>query len=489
MSQSATETITYINADTNATIGTKTQTINFTRSATIDLKDGTVSYSTWSTGTFDAVINPTSSDGTEYAGLTTAKAQVDAYTESTPDDYNVSVYYYSDTVTVSPKAPKDDTTTVTPKDAGTPMIPGQEFPVYPAGVTTTDLTRTSTRTIHYLDGVSGATLAQDNTQTINWYRTATIDRISGSVIGYSDWMADGSDTFAALGNPTIPGMTPANTVDALTETDPAPVTQDIYYYLTELTITPVTPEDGVTSTTTPHNQGDPIDPNDNPDKPKGPTYPAGVTIPDLTRTSARTIHYVDGSSGVTLAKDKIQTIDWYRTATINAATGELTGYSIWMPVGSGTFDALENPTIPNMTPANTVDALTETDPAPVTQHVYYYSIKNPDDGDSTNPVNPGDAGSTSNPANPGDTGSASNPANPGNTGSTSNPANPGDVGSTSNPANPGDSSLASNSATKVANSQLPQTGEEQAPAETALGLALASLVSLFGLTKKRRKND
>ena len=360
LNQTATETITYIDNTTGQTLGTKDQTIDFTRTATVDVQSGAVTYGNWTTAndTFAAVDNPA------FDNLTTKNAQVDAYTATAPMPLKLSVYYYPDTITVDPNQPADTTTVVTPKNPDTPIDPkNTDSPKYPLGVATTDLSQSATETITYIDTTTGQTLGTKE-QTLDFTRTATVDVQSGAVT-YGDWTtADG--TFAAVANPAFDNLTAKDTqVEAYTVDGPTPLKLSVYYYPATITVDPNQPAD-TTTTVTPKNQGEPIDP----DYKDSPKYPAGVDADHLNLSATETITYIDTTTGQTLGT-KEQTLDFTRTATVDVQSGAVT-YGDWT-TADGTFAAVDNPAFDNLTTKNAqVDAYTATAPMPLKLSVYYY---------------------------------------------------------------------------------------------------------------------
>ncbi|WP_295729463.1 mucin-binding protein [uncultured Limosilactobacillus sp.] len=254
------------------------QTVNLTRTATVDEVTGKVTYTPWSTGTMSKVDVPT------VAGYTPSQKHVPAVSVKNGDhDSEVDVTYEPDQqtgkvsyvdgrgheVTTTPLTGKtDETVQIKPKvPAGWKMIPDQEIPTeetvtpegiptvkvliehttttvqptdpktnndplpdnpgkkYPSGVDHDDLNRTITRTInlHLPDG-SIKTIHQDAHLT----RTATVDEVDGQVV-YSSWTtADWSEYLV----PTISGYTASQAViSAIAVTEKtAPVTVDVYYH-------------------------------------------------------------------------------------------------------------------------------------------------------------------------------------------------------------------------------------------------------------------
>ncbi|WP_127848736.1 mucin-binding protein [Lacticaseibacillus hulanensis] len=398
LTRTVTRTIHYVDGTTGQKLKDDVvQTITFTRTAKVDLAAGKVTgYSKWTTadGTFAKVDSP------EIDGKTTTMKNVEAVTETNPISITATVYYYGSDVTVT-TTPDPDKPEVGPKQPHTPVDPDNpDGPKYPEGVYVNDLTRTATRTIHYVDGTTGQKLKDDVVQTISFTRTAKVDLATRKVTNYSKWTtADG--TFAAVDSPEIDGKTTTmKTVEAVTETNPISITATVYYYGSDVTVTttpdPDKPEVG------PKQPHTPVDP-DNPD---GPKYPEGVDVNDLTRTATRTIHYVDGTTGLKLADDVVQTIKFTRTATVDLAAGKVTGYSKWTTT-DGTFAKVDSPAIDGKTTTmKTVEAVAETNPISITATVYYYGsdvtvTTTPEPGTTeVGPKQPGTPVDSDNPAGP-----------------------------------------------------------------------------------------
>jgi hypothetical protein len=81
-------------------------------------------------------------------------------------------------------------------------------------------------------------------------------------------------------------------------------------------------------------------------QPDGPYI--GETSKDLMNEAVtQTIHYLkpDGSYAI---QDRITTLDFTRTATVNAETGEVIAWGAWTPTTTDTFAELVSPTFPDL---------------------------------------------------------------------------------------------------------------------------------------------
>ncbi|WKF85078.1 mucin-binding protein [Lacticaseibacillus pantheris] len=313
---SATETIRYEKADGSKVFDSYTHTITYSRTATVNIVTGSVTYGAWVADGSDSFQDV---ESLQLDGYTPDQEVVKAVIDDSAVDVNLVVYYYPATMTVTPTDPKSTNTLVDPKNPVGPK--------YPAGVDQDNLNRTATETVRYVNGNDGSKMADSKTATINYSRTATVNIVTGEVT-YGAWKADGSDTFPALDSPTVTDYTPDQaTVPAFKDDTAADMGLVVYYYPTTLTVKPDDPK----------NPDTPVDPK-NPD---GPKYPAGVDKDSLNRTATETVRYVNGNDGSKMADSKTATITYSRTATVNIATGEVT-YGAWVADGSDTFPALDS---------------------------------------------------------------------------------------------------------------------------------------------------
>jgi LPXTG-motif cell wall-anchored protein len=378
---SATETVNYYDAATGKLIGSKTETVNYTRTAHIHHNaDGswTVTYGDWVVDGKDF----TDIDTPDKAGYFTSDDVVEAYdpdlTGDDVADHTDNVYYYKNDVPVDPDDPKDDGDKVDPEDP--------DSPVYPDGVNYDDLHDSATETVNYYDAETGK-LIGSKTETVNYKRSAVVHyNADGSVkdVTYGDWVVDGTD-FTDIDTPDKDGyFSSTDTVKAydpdLTGDDVADHTDNVYYYSTDQDVTPDDPKD----------DGDKV----NPDDPNSPVYPDGVSYDDLNRDSTETIHYVDAETGEVLADTYTNTVHYTRTAHVhyNADGTTTVTYGDW--VADGEYGTVDSPIIDGYVADRTsVTASAEDGDTDVT--VYYYDADrtiepdgSKDQGDKVDPSNP-----------------------------------------------------------------------------------------------------
>ena len=254
-------------ADPQGKVTTTTQTVHLTRNATVDEVTGEVTYSDWSTGSFDSydvpviegytatqskvdeanvtsdtqnsevnisyTANPQSikvnyvdsdnndsvvksdtlsgkTDQTVKIGITIPDGYVvesnvpDDYTFKAKDNADITIKLKHGTITVTPDKPK------TTGD----KLPDNPNKNYPSGVTENDLNKTITRTIKIADPQGKVTTT---TQTVHLTRNATVDEVTGEVT-YSDWSTGSFDSYDV---PVIEGYTATQS-----KVDEANVTSD-----------------------------------------------------------------------------------------------------------------------------------------------------------------------------------------------------------------------------------------------------------------------
>ncbi|MCZ3622712.1 mucin-binding protein [Lactobacillus mulieris] len=118
---------------------------------------------------------------------------------------------------------KHKTTTVTPDSPKTTddNLPDNPDKKFPSGVSETDLNKTITRTIVEVDPLTGEkkTVA---TQTVHYTRTATVDEVTGKVTHTTDWTT--TDKWASYTATDKPGYTPSQ--KSVDETTPAVTDKD-----------------------------------------------------------------------------------------------------------------------------------------------------------------------------------------------------------------------------------------------------------------------
>lgn len=418
MHQAVTETISYVDQNGNTVAPTKTITVNYQRSYTVNFNlDGTSTATpgqwTVASGKDGAAVNSTISAVTNpvIAGLITKDKSVAAYATSTTatdgtvtlaSDKPVVVTYYPNSVDITPENPAGEGNNVTPTDPNDPRV-------YPAGVSADDLNTTATETIRYVDGMTNTTLQAPTTgNTLHFVRNAHIvwNQDGSTAVTYDKWTpkTTADQQFESVTVPqVIDGkLADLKQVDAMTETFPIDVTATVYYYgdITVQPDQPVTP-------------GTPI----NPDDPNSPLYPenttspdnpdgTGLTATDLNQTSTRTIQYLSGIDKQTsVAKTGIQTIYFNRVGHLsyNQDGSPKVTYDNWTPadLGSNIYHELNTPVVDGMfTTTESNGEITETVPTDVSETVYYYPAEYTVTPGT--PVDPDDPSQVQGPLNPGD---------------------------------------------------------------------------------------
>ncbi|MGV3029066.1 mucin-binding protein [Streptococcus suis] len=330
LTRTVTRTIEYKYIDENGqeASATVTQTATFTRTATVNMVTGEVTYGEWTSedAELDAVDSPVI-DGYTPNLANVPALTVDADTEDqtvvviyTPDTQKATISYVDETtgetitvdeVTGGSDSPIGYTTTdrikaleeqgyelvtdgypadsVYDKDGNvgqnfTVTLRQKQVPVDPTNPTnpkdgsTLELTRTVTRTIEYkyIDE-NGQEASATVTQTATFTRTATVNMVTGEVT-YGEWTSEDAE-LDAVDSPVIDGYTPnlanvpALTVDADTEDQTV-----VVIYTPNTPVDPETPEEP----DTPVDPGTPEDPETpvDPGKPEDPETPETPEIPD-----------------------------------------------------------------------------------------------------------------------------------------------------------------------------------------------------------------
>jgi hypothetical protein len=294
LNQTVTNIIHYVDANGNPIADDYTETLAFTRTATVNVETGEiVEMGEWqpvTTNTFADVTSPVLDN------LFTTEKQVKGVQVKAEDE--------------------DLETTVTYNDLYLVVQP--EGPDYPAGTSKADLNEAVTQTIHYVDE-NGNQVSPDVTKTLNFTRTATINVETGEVVSHTDWQATTTDTFDKVVSPEIADLfTKQKAIDEVTvNADADDITENVVYQQLIVTV-----------------------------QPDGP-YIGDTTEDLLNQTVTQTIHYVD-ADGKPLASDYTATVTFKRTATVNAETGEILEFGAWTPA-SDTFAAVPNPTLKGYT--------------------------------------------------------------------------------------------------------------------------------------------
>ncbi|EEW53538.1 Gram-positive signal peptide protein, YSIRK family [Limosilactobacillus antri DSM 16041] len=279
LNKTVTRTVTI--AEPGKSPATQTQSITFTRTATVDEVTGQVTYGDWSENgqhEFAAITVP------PIAGYTASGAVPAVTVTPTTDSSTVKIAYTAnqqsgqivykdsegkqigttalsgrtgDSVAITPQVPvgwkisagqqiperetatatgfpevdvtvEHATTTVIPTNPKTPSdsLPDNPEKKYPSGVSESDLNKTVTRTITITEPNQAPTT---QTQKATFTRTATVDEVTGKVT-YGQWSENGQHEFAVVPVPPVAGYTPSGAVPAETVTpETASSTVDVTY--------------------------------------------------------------------------------------------------------------------------------------------------------------------------------------------------------------------------------------------------------------------
>ena len=190
------------------------------------------------------------------------------------------------------------------------------------------------------------------------------------------------------------------------------------------------------------------------------------TITTESKTINETIHYVY-KDGTTAHDDYVaKPVEFTREVSTDAVTGEKT-YGSWSADQS--FAAVTSPAIKGYTPDQTeIGSQTVSGDSSDLDFTVVYTKNAP-----TKPVDPSQPTTPTKPVNPSQ---PTTPAKPVNPSQSTTPTKPVQAGQTA--------------ATNFVNQRLPQTGETDQQHMTLSGLlllAMSSLLGLFGMTKRQRK--
>ncbi|WP_270276178.1 mucin-binding protein [Weissella confusa] len=377
-----------------------------------------------------------------------------------PDDASTSQTYYVYL--------KHDTTTVTPSTPGEPGQPvnpdNPDSPLYPADNTAYKTTQEIKQITNYVVTDGGVANPPSYTQTTNWGREVTLDKVTGEVISATDWQVlsendNGSDVTSAdddwhaVDSPVIDGyyadkaVIPAETItqDSFASTDYTQTNTVTYTKLgnyvpsfpDDTTVPSVPygndPDDPTSPSTpsipyvpgyTPHDpDGNPLTPIDPEDPEKGyvpptPKNPGQDTPINYTADEqVAEVIYIDDTTGQQLRKDALN-------GKTNQTSTYLTADQIAAYVAAGyTFvsDDTPNPLVFD----DVADFDSEGYPIKTSQ-IYEVHLKQVVvTVDPSSPLNPGD-----NPFTPGDPVDPSDPSSP------TYPSTPGEPGQPVDPSNP-----------------------------------------------------
>lgn len=276
-----------------------TQTVNFARDATVHFDqdgNGTVTYTDWTpeSGQNDGLTTLPAIDG-----YVTTQTKLDGLTVKAQDaDGNQYVLYYPVKVTVEAPVTPDGELAVKPGDS---TVPGDDqAPKYPADLKAEDLVYEVQRIIHYTDE-AGVPVIKDAVQTVFFKRSVTYDYSDpqNPVPVYGAWEPYTDGSFEAVPSPVLTDWFTATPVVPATQAtaEAAPIVETVIYSQRFVTV-----------------------------QPDGPYI--GNTSKDLMNEAVtQTIHYLkpDGSYAI---QDRKTTLEFTRTATVNAETGEVIAWGL-----------------------------------------------------------------------------------------------------------------------------------------------------------------
>ena len=204
----------------------------------------------------------------------------------------------------------------------------------PTTVTYTYRKNVQTATISYYDVTSGAEVAIDSAKVPE----ASVETVEGVYKGTIDFV-NREKAIAALekaGYTLVEdGFIVARTADKLFDNDTA-VNQN-FTVTVKQRVEPVTPNDEKPV------PGQPVDP----ENPNSPVWPSTAENLELTKTVTRTIKYrYNDENGKEVTADKVQTVTFTRSASINLVTGNVE-YTDWS--AAQTLEAVVSPEVANYT--------------------------------------------------------------------------------------------------------------------------------------------
>ena len=201
-------------------------------------------------------------------------------------------------------------------------------------VTYTYRKNVQTATISYYDVTTGAEVAIDSAKV----PAAAVETVEGVYKGTIDFV-NREKAIAALekaGYTLVEdGFVAATTADKLFDNDTA-VNQN-FTVTVKQRVEPVTPNDEKPV------PGQPVDP----ENPNSPVWPSTAENLELTKTVTRTIKYrYNDENGKEVTADKVQTVTFTRSASINLVTGNVE-YTAWS--AAQTLEAVVSPEVANYT--------------------------------------------------------------------------------------------------------------------------------------------
>ncbi|MDF7637682.1 MucBP domain-containing protein [Leuconostocaceae bacterium ESL0958] len=338
LEKTITRTIDYVDGNGKQVAPSKTETVTYDRTATIDQVTRKVTYSDWTAkdgqNSYSTVQSPVVN------GYYADQNQVDGKTVGVNDqDETVKVTYQpmghlvpdvpGQNPVIYPNNPADPTQPTnpvipnipgyTPTDGnGQPVKPGDQYPIdpkQPGKDTPIHYVKDLQAKVTYIDQNDGKTLHED--------------AVTVPYQGQSSYKTANQITaLEKQGYELVSDNFPADGLHYQKEGQ-----QSDYQVVLKH-------KDKTVDPNTPGQPGQPIDPN-NPD---GPKYPDGTDKSSLEKTVTRTINYVD-ANGKEVASPKTETVTYDRTATIDEVTGKVT-YSDWTPKdGQNSYDTVKSPVV------------------------------------------------------------------------------------------------------------------------------------------------
>ncbi|HFI0666389.1 TPA: YSIRK-type signal peptide-containing protein [Streptococcus suis] len=379
--QEVVRTITYVN-EAGETVATEVvQKVNFTRTAQVNLVTGEITYGEWTPAQeLPAVSSPV------VAGYYTETPLVDPTTVNAEDaDVTVTVVYKKLGNWI-PNVPGEQVPPIPyPNDPENPGVPGEPDVVIPyvPGYTPEDPNGNPLTPVDPEDPSKGyipptpenpgvdtsiTYVADDQKAIVNYVdENGNPLATSGTLTGKSGETIDYTTT------PTIEDLIKQG-YELVEDGFPTGATYDkdksvdqVFTVTLKAKVVPVDPTDPNTPTPKP---GEPVDPTD----PNSPVWPDSVKDLVTTQEVVRTITYVN-EAGETVATEVVQKVSFTRTAKVNLVTGEIT-YGDWTPAQE--LPAVSSPVVAGYyTETTLVDATTvNSEDADVTVTVVYKKLGN-----------------------------------------------------------------------------------------------------------------
>ncbi|WDF83723.1 KxYKxGKxW signal peptide domain-containing protein [Lacticaseibacillus pabuli] len=248
---------------------------------------------------------------------------------------SVTIKYYSQNVVITPNPKGADE--VTPGKSGDSINPADPYDprVYPDNSNDADLKKTTTFTVHYVNGGADLNIPANYTRTLT---VTYADDGSVQKTKLGAWQYAGDPATLTVTTPDIvdkiPDKTSVTFDGSATDTDPQPQQQVVTYYANTVTVVPGTPGEGEVG---PGTQGEVTAPG-SPLK-----FPAGVTADDLQQNVHYTVTYVNGDD---TTPNQTRTATYSRTAVVNFAadgTGKVDHYTDWTADVSDVNQPIDTP--------------------------------------------------------------------------------------------------------------------------------------------------